>query len=74
MAKDMQKQITLLVALLVIGFLVLGSVAPQTMAKLNDFGAKLKLSFFKEQTSNIALGYVTLVVEPPAAENEEATR
>ena len=68
------KQIAIIVAILVIGFLMLGSIAPQTMSKLNDFGADLNMPFFKGNTgSGAAFGYVNLVIEPPIVQNEQGT-
>lgn len=67
------KQIAIIVAVLVIGFLMLGSIAPQTMLKLNDVGANLNMPFFKGHSSGPAFGYVNLVIEPPAVQNEPRT-
>lgn len=74
MAKK-DKQIAIIVAIIVIGFLMLGSLAPQTMSKLNDFGVDFNLPFFKEKTySGAAFGYVNLIVEPPVVQNEPGTQ
>ena len=74
MAENIQKQVVILAVLLVIGLLVLGSFAPQTMTKLSELGANFKISLFKEETSNVALGYVTLIIDPPVVQNEQAAK
>ena len=68
------KQILILVMLIVFGFLVLGSLAPQTMAQLNKIGADFNIKFFTKEPSNAAFGVVTLVVEPTSVQNENGAK
>ena len=69
MANKNEKQILLLVIVLVVGFILLGNLAPQTMEQLNKIGSDFNIKFFNKAPTNPAHGVVTLVVDPPVVQN-----
>ncbi len=74
MANKNEKQILLLVIVLVVGFILLGNFAPQAMEQLNKVGTDFNIKFFNKEPTNAAYGVVTLVVDPPAVQNEPETK
>ena len=74
MANKNERQILLLVIVLVVGFILLGNFAPQAMEQLNKIGTDFNIKFFNKEPVNAAFGVVTLVIDQPVVQNEPETK